>query len=181
MIWKPIPGYPRYEVSDTGKVFDTHTQELVKPKPNNCGYLRVRVNNTRVYVHRLVALAFIPNPLNKPCVNHIDGIKTNNHASNLEWVTYSENTNHAYKNGLEKKMFGKDHPQYNRLGDDSKVSKLTNEQRLMIPQLVKLGKSMAQIAREWGVSNGCIKKYYKKLREDGRYLLILNQKRNEDI
>jgi hypothetical protein len=51
-------------------------------------------------VHRLVALAFIPNSLNKCCVNHKDGNKLNNNVSNLEWVTYSENTRHAYKTGL---------------------------------------------------------------------------------
>lgn len=180
MIWKPIPGYPRYEVSDTGKVFDTHTQELVKPKINNCGYLRVGTRKNRVFVHRLVALAFIPNPLNKPCVNHIDGVKTNNHASNLEWVTYSENINHAYKNGLEKKILGKDHPQYGKVGSMSKSSKLTDEQRLMIPELIKSGKSMAQIAREWGVSSGCIKKTNQKLKNI-KYVKHLNLKNRENL
>ena len=180
MIWKPIPGYPRYEVSDTGKVFDIHTQELVKPKLNNCGYLRVGTRKNRVFVHRLVALAFIPNPLNKPCVNHIDGVKTNNHVSNLEWVTYSENINHAYKNGLEKKIFGKDHPQYGKVGSMSKSSKLTDEQRLMIPELIKSGKSMAQIAREWGVSRGCIKKTNQKLKNI-KYVKHLNLKNHENL
>lgn len=52
-------------------------------------------------VHRLVATAFIPNPLNKPCCNHIDGNKLNNHVSNLEWVTYRENTLHALHHGLK--------------------------------------------------------------------------------
>lgn len=55
-----------------------------------------------VKIHRLVAETFILNPLGKPCVNHIDGNKLNNNVNNLEWVTISENTMHAYKNGLLK-------------------------------------------------------------------------------
>ena len=51
-------------------------------------------------VHRLVGMAFIPNPENKPCINHKDGNPQNNHVDNLEWVTYSENTLHAYRIGL---------------------------------------------------------------------------------
>lgn len=59
-------------------------------------------------VHRLVALHFIPNPENKPQVNHIDGNPSNNHVTNLEWATPSENVNHAFRIGLMKGVKGKD-------------------------------------------------------------------------
>lgn len=64
------------------------------------GYTYVRTTNGNYQVHRLVASAFLDNPKNKPCVNHIDGNKKNNSVDNLEWVTHKENTRHAIENGL---------------------------------------------------------------------------------
>ena len=66
-------------------------------------------------VHRAVATAFIPNPDNKPTVNHIDGDKTNNNVKNLEWATYSENIQHAVRTGLIKT--GKDSHMYGKIGE----------------------------------------------------------------
>lgn len=77
----------------------------LKPEKTNCGYLRVLLINKdnkrcHVSIHRAVAEAFISNPNNLPQVNHIDGNKLNNNVNNLEWVTSSQNINHAFKNGL---------------------------------------------------------------------------------
>lgn len=73
---------------------------VLKPNKDRYGYLKVNVNEKTMKIHRLVAKAFIDNPLNKEQVNHINGIKTDNSLGNLVWVTCSENTTHAYNNGL---------------------------------------------------------------------------------
>lgn len=100
-IWKKIEGYPDYKISNFGRVISNkHKEErLLKPGPDNNKYLTVNLckngkpKNHRI--HRLVALAFIPNPQNKPCVNHIDETRQNNHIDNLEWCTYLENNIHG--------------------------------------------------------------------------------------
>lgn len=74
------------------------------------GYCQVDLGEKTVKVHRLVALAFIPNPENKPQINHVDGDKTNNHVDNLEWCDNSENQIHAYSHGLSKPKTGDDNP-----------------------------------------------------------------------
>lgn len=73
---------------------------------NNRGYLSVGIRRKTHMVHRLVAQAFIPNPENKPCVNHRDGNKQNNSVSNLEWCTIKENNLHARQTGLHKQLSG---------------------------------------------------------------------------
>lgn len=121
-VWRPVPGYEgRYEVSNTGKVKrlyysiekrrkDGSTYVLRYPEKilnqtlGSGGYYRVKLRNgdnvKTCAVHILVAKAFIPNTLNRPMVNHIDGCKTNCEVSNLEWVTGKENSKHAKETGL---------------------------------------------------------------------------------
>ena len=120
-IWKDIKGYKGlYQVSNYGKV--RSLERLIWIKRNNCfgkfksnllnqetginGYPKVilcKKNLPKTYlVHRLIAIAFIPNIYNKQEVNHLNGIKTDNRLKNLEWTTLSENHIHAYKIGLQK-------------------------------------------------------------------------------
>jgi len=102
-----------YYVSSIGNV-KTLDGKLLSQRKNNRNYsiISVKVDNKvkNVLVHRLVACTFIPNPLNKRTVNHIDGNKDNNSYWNLEWMSYSENNKHAYDTGLHKSLAGEDSP-----------------------------------------------------------------------
>jgi hypothetical protein len=91
-----------YYVSSLGRFKNKKGIIMKNYKPHHSGYIYVRVNNNKYALHRLVADTFIQNLYNKPIPNHIDGIKTNNSVSNLEWATYSENNSHNFKIGLNK-------------------------------------------------------------------------------
>jgi|LauGreDrversion4_2_1035121.scaffolds.fasta_scaffold52823_4 hypothetical protein len=97
-IWKEI-GINNYFVSNYGRV-KNNKEEILKFKPNPHGYIKISIKNKSYSVHRLVALAFIPNIENKEFVNHKDGNKTNNNLKNLEWATCLENNIHKINNNL---------------------------------------------------------------------------------
>lgn len=108
-IFKDIKGYEGlYQISNLGNVksLKFNKQRILKSLKNGRGYLNIRLYkndiNKTYSIHRLVALNFIPNPKNKPDVNHINAIKTDNRIDNLEWTTTQENVNHAFKLGLIK-------------------------------------------------------------------------------
>ena len=149
-IWKDIQGYEGlYQVSNLGRV-----KSLTKRyKDVEClkfyewdGYKIVGLHKNRqrtaYRVHRLVALAFVPNEQGKPQVNHINGDKSDNRASNLEWCTGSENMKHAYSNGLQ---------QINTEAANRAKRILTDDQVNRIRDLLASGLSTREVARVCGV------------------------------
>jgi len=160
-VWKDIKGYEGfYQVSNLGQVkrlktkvkgklnsIRTLPERINKPRMQN-GYLSValqNMNRINIKLHRLVALHFIPNPENKPEINHIDGNKKNNRVDNLEWCTRKENMIHASKNGLVSKI----------KGEQSKNSKLTRKQVIDIKYNTEFLNNK-QIALIYGVTHDCI-------------------------
>lgn len=105
-IWKDVVGYEgRYQVSNLGNVKSLITNKILLGGITRGYKIAILRKNNKAYVqyiHRLVVLAFIPKAKSKNCVNHKNGIKTDNRVDNLEWVTQKENVEHSWKNGLSK-------------------------------------------------------------------------------
>jgi hypothetical protein len=137
-IWKSLKGIvecgDNYEVSNLGRVKSNGQRKtILKPTINSKGYHRIGLmlgsKKKNYRVHRLVALAFIPNPDDKPEVNHKDGNKDNNVVDNLEWSTHSENVQHSFDNNLN-----------HTKGEGSHKAKLTEEDVLEVRKLYDTGK-----------------------------------------
>lgn len=162
-MWKPIKNYEGYyEVNENGEVrsvdriVTTKKDGVVKhlkgryliPHESGRGYPAVTLSKNRhlktTYIHSLVAEAFLPQHDPNLVINHIDGNKWNNTVSNLEWITYSQNNQHAYDNGLKGR------------GEDFYISKLTEDQ---VRQIRKEGKydTYENIAAKYNVSKAAIR------------------------
>lgn len=108
--------YDQFLISSTGRMKNVNTGTIYAQSISTSGYCTVNVtlgsrkSKKMFKIHKAVAESFVKNPEGKPVVNHIDGNKRNNNIENLEWVTYSENTLHAYKTGLMKHPSGEDNP-----------------------------------------------------------------------
>lgn len=162
-VWKDIVGYEGYyQVSNLGRVRSLNrlvphgkgdSMRFLKGKilnqTNTVGYKAVglRKNNKVVFskVHRLLAIAFIPNPEDKPCVNHIDMNRSNNIINNLEWCTYSENTIHFFENGRKAAR-----------NENHGLSKLSNEDVVNIKSRLKSGEKGITLAKEYVVTTATI-------------------------
>jgi hypothetical protein len=160
-IWKDIKGYKgKYQVSSIGRVKSLQRistfnnskglkKEIIIKTWNDEGYIRVKLSNNSVEktyrVHRLVANEFLENPFNKSQVNHKNGIKTDNSVENLEWVTNSENSIHAFKNNLRKSPLGSNH-------GNSKL----NEQKVLEIRKIGRSKSLKEISDIYCVDKSLI-------------------------
>ncbi|API90291.1 hypothetical protein BKP56_07050 [Marinilactibacillus sp. 15R] len=158
-VWQPITGFYN-EVSNLGRVRSVkhkagngkiYKSKILKPVVTNSGYVNVAIinkseGNITKRLHRVVAEAFIPNPENKPEINHIDGNKENNEVSNLEWVTSKENKRHAWENDLQVSVKGSEKP----------LAKLKEEDIASIRKEYREGCIQMELAEKYGVARQTI-------------------------
>lgn len=149
-VWKVIPNYPNYKISNYGRVLSLNYNKTGKVKLKKFGkrgdYLSVYLLGKTISVHRIVAKVFCSKKNGHECVNHLDGNKKNNFYKNLEWCTYSRNVKHSYdflKNKAAK-------------GEKNGGSKLTENQVLEIKKMIKDGKTGRHIAGQYNVSPATI-------------------------
>jgi len=155
--WKKVPNFSKYMAEKSGliKTFNwkgSGQERIMKPAVTN-GYAKtVMINDQGEYksikVHRIIALTFCENPFNKDSVNHINGIKTDNRAENLEWCTHQENIKHAVDNNLMVVIKGE------QIGN----SKLKEHQVLEIrAKFIPRKYTRVKLAKEYNVTEGTIK------------------------
>ncbi len=146
----PIDGFENYFITKSGKVWSKNRNRFLKNKIDKKGYCCIgfRANGSRKEkkIHRLLAEIFIPNPENKPQINHINGIKNDNSIENLEWVTNEENMKHAFKTGLVDKK-----------GEKNQNAKLNDAKIIVIRRLLERGNmTTREIGSFFGVAHSQI-------------------------
>lgn len=162
--WKPINGFPKYHVSNQGRIKNIESGRIFTGTQDAFGYMHVRLINpqgtyTLRKIHRLVAEAFLPNPDNKPIIDHIDGDKTNNALSNLRWVTYSENT-------IEYKKRAEANPENKQNQKSRKIAQYTLDGKL-----VATFDKISEITKTLGIGRyGIYCTCYGKLRSNGGFM-----------
>ncbi len=164
-IWKEIKESPNYLISNKGRVFSLYFHRLRKPTIDKSGYYSVGIREKgKTYqkrINRLVAENFIPNPENKPIVNHIDSNRTNNNVENLEWCTYRENNLHSAKYGY----------------GQHKNQKLNEEQRKQIKDLYYSNQySKKELANKFNVHESTISRILRSSKKES-----INQIRNKGL
>lgn len=168
--WKPIAGYENYyEVSNTGFIRSIKRSKLLQQAANHRGYFRVALSkdgvSKQVTVHRVVAEIFIPNPENKPTINHKNGIKTDNRVENLEWATYSENMIHSC-NVIKRGTFSVGHVAYKRFSSGKSPAKKSRS--IQKKELLNLLSAVADHRQSFGgaaeIISSAIVEYVNKMR-----------------
>ncbi|MGL6193835.1 MAG: HNH endonuclease [Thermoguttaceae bacterium] len=146
-----------YVVFRTGSVWSRISQRFLSPRVHTHGYTRLTIRRRDEYIHRIVATCFVDNPHGYTEVNHIDGDKKNNHASNLEWCTRQQNNKHAFATGL------RDYAELKRMAN-SENHKLARRKRriydddtvLKIKELLRNGVSDREISKIVGGTRNAI-------------------------
>ena len=165
--YSDIPGYPGYRIGNDGtlwscrysakgrKGYDSYylseNWRQLRTYLTDRGYHQVKLSSAElrprwIRIHQLVARAFVPNPTAKPEVNHKNGDKSDNSASNLEWTTRAENVRHAFRTGLHK-------PQR---GEQCSHAKLTKQDVFALRSLRRNGQTLVSLAKQFGVSKTAI-------------------------
>ncbi|QXM18505.1 HNH homing endonuclease [Acinetobacter phage Phab24] len=166
---RPVVGFEKeYVVSNSGDVYSiprkgTWVLKKLTPQINHNGYKRVTLTKggkrNYLFIHRIVAITFIDNPLNKSTVNHIDGVKFNNNLLNLEWATQSENTQHAVDNNLIRRAKGEDMSRVLTESDIVEILRLRSKGMTQKEIGVKIGRPTSTIqcilnGRRWSHITG---------------------------
>jgi hypothetical protein len=148
--WTSVPGSSAHLVSSHGRVWSKKYSRLLVGMTRERGYSKIKFSKDKkaVFLHRVVASCFVPNPLGKPHINHKDGNPSNSRADNLEWVTHQENVAHAKRTGLLAPC--------RKIGMANGASKLTDAKVVEIRRRYASGELQVPLAKAFGVSQRMI-------------------------